>query len=296
MVKLAQLALVIVHGEFDIDGGTGIILILNLGLGQRRLVLGAPVHGLQALIDITLFVHGTENLHFLGLKTGVHGLVGVLPVADDAHALESSHLNVDILLGVVVAGGAELGHAHLLAVELLLLDDGGFNGHAVVVPAGDIGSVVAPHGVGAGDKVLDGFVQGVAHVQAAVGEGRAVMEGKPGLALVLFQQFVVDVDLLPALQHFRLAGGQTGPHGEVGLRQVNGLVVVHCDAPYLKFGNLGNKKPSPLVIQETKARTSAVPLSLPENFRPLTPHSHGVNGISAVSRRALLRFGRHAPR
>ena len=68
------------------------------------------------------------------------------------------------------------------------------------------------------------------------------MEGKPGLALVLFQQFVVDVDLLPALQHFRLAGGQTGSHGEVGLRQVNGLVVVHCDAPYLKFGNLGNKK------------------------------------------------------
>ena len=34
---------------------------------------------------------------------------------------------------------AEKKAANSLAVELVLLDDGGFNGHAVVVPAGDIG-------------------------------------------------------------------------------------------------------------------------------------------------------------
>ena len=86
----------------------------------------------------------------------------------------------------------------------------------------------------AGDEVLDGLVQGVAHVQGAVGEGRAVVQGEEGLALVLLQQFLVDVLLLPASEHLRLPLGQTCPHGEVGLRQIDGLVVIHIFPPIFK--------------------------------------------------------------
>ncbi|MPM45539.1 hypothetical protein SDC9_92227 [bioreactor metagenome] len=206
-VKLAQLPAVIRHGELHVHGGTGIVLILNLRLGQRRLVVGAPVHRLKALIDVALFIHLAKDPHLVGLKLRGHGLIGVLPVANDAHALKSLALHVHIPVRKLMAGGAELRHAHGLAVQLVLLDDGGLDGHAVVIPAGDIGGVIAPHGVGPGDKVLDGLIQGVAHMQVAVGKRRAVVEVKQGLSLVLFQKLVVEVHILPALEHLRLPLG-----------------------------------------------------------------------------------------
>ena len=232
VVKITQLALIVVHGELHIDSGAGVVLVLDLGLGQGGLVVGAPVHGLEALVDVALLVHLAEHLDLLGLEAGVHGGVGVLPIAQDAHPLEALALDIHIVLGEVMAGGAEIGDAHGLVVQLVLLDDGGLDGHTVVIPAGDIGGVVAPHGVGPGDEVLDGLVQGMAHVQRAVGERRAVVEVEQGLSLVLLQQLVVDVLLLPALQHLRLPLGQARPHGKVGLRQIDGLVVIHISRSY----------------------------------------------------------------
>ena len=233
LVQMAQLALIVMHGELHIHGGAGIVLILDFRLGQSGLIVITPVYGLEALVDVALLVHLTEDLHLLGLKAGVHGLVGVLPVAHNAQALEALHLDADVLLSILMAGSTEIGHAHGLAVELLLLDDGALDRHTVVIPAGDIGGVAAPHGVGAGDDVLQGLVQGMAHVQAAVGERRAVMQGEAGLALVLLQQLVVEVHVLPALEHFRLPLGQARPHGEVGLGQIDGLVVIHDASPFI---------------------------------------------------------------
>ena len=175
---MAQLALIVMHGELYIDGGAGIVLIFDLRLGQGRLVVGAPIHGLQALVDVTVLVHSAEHTDLLGLEAGIHGLVGVLPVAHHAHALEAVALDIDVVVGKLMAGTAELRDAHGLVVQLVLLDDGGLDGHTVVVPAGDIGGIVAAHRVHAGDKVLQGLVQGVAHVQRAVGERRAVVEGE----------------------------------------------------------------------------------------------------------------------
>ena len=157
----------------------------------------------------------------------------MLPVAHDAHALEALALHVDIVVGKLVAGGAEVRHAHGLVVQLVLLDDGGLDGHAVVIPAGDIGGVVAPHSIHTGDEVLQGLVEGVAHVQRAVGERRAVVQGEQGLALVLLQQLVIEVDLLPVLQHVRLALGQAGPHGKAALGHVQRLFVFHVASPFL---------------------------------------------------------------
>ena len=55
-----------------------------------------------------------------------------------------------------------------------------------------------------------------------------------GLALVLPEQLVVQVQIVPVLEHVGLPLGQAGPHGEVGLGQVDGLVVVHgsCSSIY----------------------------------------------------------------
>ena len=235
LVQVGELAQVVVHGELHIHRGAGVVLILDLRLGQGGLVVGAPVHGLEALVDVTVFVHLAEHPDLPGLKARVHGLVGVVPVGHHAHALEALPLHVDIVVGELVAGGAEIRHAHGLVVELVLLDDGGLNGHAVVVPAGDIGGVVPAHGIAAVDEVLQGLVQGVAHVQGAVGEGRAVVEGEQGLALVLLQQLVVKVQLLPIAQHLRLPLGQARPHGKAGLRHIQRLFVLHVLPPYTKI-------------------------------------------------------------
>ena len=226
VIQVRELALVVGHGELDVDGGAGVVLIFDLGLGQGGLVLGAPVDRLQALVDVSVAVHLAEDAHLVGLEALGHGAVDVIPVTQHAQTLEAFLLLLDVLLGIGLAGGAEVRHAHGLVVQLLLLDDGALNGHAVVVPAGDVGGIVAPHGVGADDEVLDGLVQGVTHVDVAVGEGRAVVEGEAGMAFVLLQQLVIKIRFLPLFQHVRLPLGQAGTHGEIGFRQIQRSIKV----------------------------------------------------------------------
>ena len=70
LVQMAQLALIVMHGELHIHGGAGVVLILDLSLSQSRLVMVAPVYGLQALVDVALLVHLAKDLDLLSLKAG----------------------------------------------------------------------------------------------------------------------------------------------------------------------------------------------------------------------------------
>ena len=241
-IQMGELALIVLHGELNVNGGAGVILILDLSLCKSSLVLGAPVHGLETLVDVAVAVHHTEDADFFCLEFLAHGAVGVLPVGDDAKTLEAFHLDADVLFGVGFTGGAEVRNAHCLVVELLLLDDGRLDRHTVVIPAGDVGGVVTAHCVGAGDKVLDGLVQGVTHVDVAVGEGRAVMQVEAGLALVLLEHFVVYIQLFPVLEHLGLTCGETCTHGEICLRKVDGRVEILCHVLYSCVICLSNKK------------------------------------------------------
>ena len=221
-----QLAPGIQHGEFHEDGAAGVLGVFDLRLRQGRLVLGAPVDGLLSFINIALLIHPAEDLHFLRLELGVHGAVGVIPVGQHAQALELGHLNVHVVLGELVAGVPEFGDGHLLAVQLLLLDDGGFDGHAVVVPAGGIAHVPARHGFVAVDEVLQAFVQGGAHMDLAVGEGGAVVEDEAGLAFAALLETAVNVLFLPALQPAGLPLAEARLHGKVGLGHVQRRLVI----------------------------------------------------------------------
>ena len=53
------------------------------------------------------------------------------------------------------------------------------------------------------------------------------MQDERGLALVLFEHQAVDVDLVPVLQHARLALRQARAHREVRLRGDDGVLIVH---------------------------------------------------------------------
>ena len=56
--------------EADIDGIALVLGVLDLSLGQGGAVLGAPVHGLHALVDVALLGHLAEDLDLAGLKLG----------------------------------------------------------------------------------------------------------------------------------------------------------------------------------------------------------------------------------
>ena len=62
--------------NFYEDGGDGVVGVLHLGLGQGSLADGAPIGGLQALIDEPLLGHGPEDLDLLGLKLRRQGDIG----------------------------------------------------------------------------------------------------------------------------------------------------------------------------------------------------------------------------
>ena len=83
-------------------------------------------------------------------------------------------------------------------------------------------------------------------MQRAVGEGRAVVQVEQGLALVLFQQLVVKIQLLPVLEHLRLPLGQTCPHGKAALGHVQCAFVLHDVPPYM-------------CIEKTKLKTNEKP-------------------------------------
>ena len=223
----AQLAQVVLDAELHVDGLAGVLGVFYLGLGQGGLVVRAPVDGLLALVDVALLVHLAEDLDLLGLELRVHGEVGLVPLAQAAEALEGVALDVHVVQGEGLAGVAELGGGHLLVVELLLLDDGRLDGHAVVVPAGVVDGLPAGHGLIPRDEVLDALVEGRAHVDGAVGERRAVVQVEDGPALGALEHLVVEVELVPLFEHIRLALGQRGAHGEFGFREVYcGIVVL----------------------------------------------------------------------
>ena len=100
---MRELSQIVVHRELHIHGRAGVVLIFDLSLGQRRLVVIAPVDGLEALVNVALFVHRAKDLDLFCLKARGHGLIRMLPVGDDAEALEAFHLDIDIVLRKIVA-------------------------------------------------------------------------------------------------------------------------------------------------------------------------------------------------
>ncbi len=64
------------------------------------------------------------------------------------------------------------------------------------------------------------------------------MKHEPGKVFVLLQHGVVQILLLPSLQHTRLPGGKTGLHGEGRLRGDDGIFIIHGKflPPYNNFG------------------------------------------------------------
>ena len=91
----------------DVDRIALVLGVLDLSLSQGGTVLGAPVNGLHALVDVAFLGHLAEDLDLAGLKLGAQGQVGVGEIALDAQALELGVHDIDMLGGELFADLAQ---------------------------------------------------------------------------------------------------------------------------------------------------------------------------------------------
>ena len=228
-VELAALGLH--HREADMDGVRRMVVILDLGFGERGLLDHAPQHGLGALVEAAVHQELAELVRDHGLGLVGHGRIVIVPVALDAQPLELLALHLDPVIGEGAALAAELADRHRILVLVLgavLLLDLPFDRQAMAVPARHVVAVLAQHLLGARDEVLQDLVERVADMEVAVGVGRAVMQDELGPAAALGAQAMEQVHVGPALQELGLLLRETGAHGEVGLGQEDAGFVISC--------------------------------------------------------------------
>ena len=218
-------------GEGDPYGVAHMVLVFHFRFRQRGLLHHRPHDGLGAAIEQAVFGEFHDLACDLGLRVKAHGGVGMGPVAGHAEALEFLALGVEpaLRIGAALAakgdhGGAvgELGLGLALGAVIVFLDLP-LDGQAVAVPARHIVRVLAQHGLGAADHVLEDLVQGVADVDVAIGVGGAIVQHEFRPTAPVFAHELVEVHRLPAGENLRLLLRQARAHGELGLRQVERL-------------------------------------------------------------------------
>ena len=234
------------HLKAHEDGGARLVGVLNLGLGQRGVAVLAPVNRLVATIDHALIEHGLEDLDVGGIMLVIKRQVGVVPVAEHAQAAETGLLKLDVLDSKLVAELTDLGRrglVELLGAEFLL--DLMLDRLAMAVPAGDIGNLIALHHPVTVDHVLGDLVHSVADVDRTVGVRRAVVQHELLMTLVLIQNLLIDLVVLPVLESLGLGLGKTGTHGKTGHGQIHRLLVLVCHGtPFMSWARtpVGHQK------------------------------------------------------
>ena len=203
-------------------GGAGVVLIFDFGLGQRGLVVHAPVDGAQPLVDESVFVKRKERRQHDRLILRIHR--GIRPVESSEHAdaLELGALQVEKFLRILAALGAHVGGLHLQLLAAQFLVDLDLDGQPVAIPPRHVRRVKPGHGLRLDDEILQALIHRRAHVDGPAGVGRPVVQNVAGRAFPGLPDALVNAHLLPAFQHFGLVLGQVGLHGEGSFRQVDG--------------------------------------------------------------------------
>src|SRR5262249_4391631 len=152
-----------------------------------------------------------ERTYLRRLVAEVHRQVRMLPVGEDAEALEVLLLALDLLRGIRARAALRLLDRDVLAVGLLDLD---LDRHAVAVPAGPIARVEARHVARLDDDVLEYLVHRRADVDVAVRVRRPVVQDELRPAAACLADLPVDLPLLPLLHPMRLAPREIAAHGK----------------------------------------------------------------------------------
>src|SRR5437016_1489406 len=241
----------VLQRKLDVDRRRGVLLVLDFGLRQGRLIDGAPEDRLLPLVHPATLYELADLAQDRGLVIVGHGQVRVVPVAQHAQALELLPLDLEVLLGVLAAELADLGLAERLLLGAQLLQDLMLDRQPVAVPAGDERHLVVLHRLGLDDDILENLVQRVADVDAAVGIRRTIVQHVERPAAPGLLDALIEVLALPASQDLRLALREIGLHGKVSLGEIQRGLVVH---------------------RKSSAHRSTAPHPNQQSLRPRQPH------------------------
>ena len=213
------------HREVDVDAGRGLVVVLQLRLGQRRPVVEAPVDRLELAEDVAACHEVRQHVEDAGLVPRVERQIRVFPVPQDAQAAELVALDADPLHRLDVAERADLRVLHVGGLRPEVLGDLVLDRQAVAVPPRDVRAVEPAHRQRPDDDVLEHLIQEVPHVDLAVRIRRPIMEDLPLPALAGLADLAVEVLLPPARLDLRLARRQVRLHVEPGDGQVQRVFV-----------------------------------------------------------------------
>ena len=119
------------------------VLVLDLRLGECRLVVHAPVDGAQALVNEAILVKRKEGREHHRLVLRVHRGVRAVEAAENADSFELLALQIKKLLGVLAAFRPHVGRTHLQLFAAEFLIDLNLNWEAMTVPARHVGRIQA---------------------------------------------------------------------------------------------------------------------------------------------------------
>ena len=204
------------------------ILVLDFCFGQRRTVVQAPVHGFEALVHVISREKLDERTCDGGFIFRAHREVWIAPPPEHRQPDELLPLDVHVLCGILPALRANLRHRHLRFARAKLIVDLDFDGQAMTIPARHIRRVEARHAFRFDDEILQDFVERVPQVDVPVGIRRPVMQDVNRLSDACSTHLIVNVLLVPPLEHLGLGLRQVGLHGKSRTHQIEGLLEVNA--------------------------------------------------------------------
>ncbi len=212
--------------EAHIDRWRRVVLVFDLGFGQRGLVARAPVDRLLAAEQIAATGKRRQCADDGRLVGRLQRQVRVLPAAEHAQPAELAALDVDEAQRVLLARGADvgLGHAQLLVAQVAV--DLELDRQAVGIPAGHVRRPMTHHRVALDHEILEDLVEHVAVVNVPVGVRWSVVQDVGRRVLARLLDPLVQPAVFPRLQHLRLAPSQVAAHGKRSLGEVDRVLVL----------------------------------------------------------------------
>ena len=224
-------ALVVGYIKLNINGGAGIVCILDLSLCKSGLAVGAPCNGLKTLIDVTLVCHSAEYFDLLSFEVVGKGDVRIFVVSKSSKALKLALLDLYMLLSKVAAGTAKFNRGNINSAVLAnthLSKSLKLNRQTMGIPTGNIRSTVSAHVLGTDNDILKNLVKCSTKVNRCVSIWRAVMENESRLTFVVLYHLVVKVIFVPSFYHSGLFLRKGCAHREICFRQIHRAVIIVC--------------------------------------------------------------------